>query len=102
MAIRFVHVRDGWIADQAHGNFSAIQSELFAHASEECFEWRPGDTYGSLAVQGHFQGNINKALWKTRLEISSGSGNFFWLRFPRVVGARLGLPVSNVCGTLRL
>jgi len=46
----FVHAGDRGIADQANGDLGAIQPELLAHASEECFEWGPRDADGSLAV----------------------------------------------------
>src|ERR1700684_3962193 len=49
----FVHSGDGRIADQTDGDFGAVEAELFAHTSKKCFEWRPGDADGSLAVQNH-------------------------------------------------
>jgi hypothetical protein len=68
MAVGFIHAGDDWVTNQGDGDFGAVEAELFAHASEECFEWRPGDTDGSLAVQDHCWVNIANLDCKSRLK----------------------------------
>ena len=66
----FVHLSDGLIADQSDGDFGTVEAELFAHTSKKCFEWRPGDADGSLAVQNHCWVNIADLVCESRLRIS--------------------------------